>query len=165
MKKLILLCLISTLILINYPVSAQVIKGEVSILEKIPQGLYGSWIVHGVPIYSNTNSFSAPSVDYWNIYRNNDVITLENPETNARASVTIDTVNNNTIKFTRKSDTTEEKTIETPTITINGENFWGTDKIVIKKYKDNKQIKTEITLFSIKGIKIGGNSSSEILKK
>ena len=52
---------------------------------------------------------------------------------------------------------------ETPTLTLNGENFYGTDKIVIEKYKNGKKISTDIVVYNIKAKKLIGNSAASIL--
>ena len=49
---------------------------------------------------------------------------------------------------------------ETPTLTLNGENFYGTDKIVIEKFKDGKKISTDIVVYKIQAHKISGNDAA-----
>lgn len=143
---------------------AEALQGGVSILENLPSDLYGSWIVSSIQTYTNNSDLkSLPGIDYWNIYRHADVLTLENPQTNARASVTVTSVKNNTVTFTRKAEKENEETTETPTITINGENFWGTDKMVMKKYKNGTLIRTDVVEFMIRGRKIGGESTQALL--
>ena len=143
----------------------ETIQGGISMLEQIPLGLYGVWSVTSIQTYTNDSEYLAPiGVDYWNIYRENNVLTLENPKTGASASVTLNKIKNNTVKFTRKSLKNNEETIETPTITIEGENFWGTDKIVIKKYKNDILVKTSVVKFTIMGKKVGGASTEKLLR-
>ena len=147
--------------LISY---AEIIKGGISILEKVPNELYGSWAVTSIQTYTkNPNLKALPGIDYWNIYRHNNVLTLENPTTNARASVTIKDVKNKKITFVRRANKNEKETIETPTITIDGENFWGKDKMIIKKFKNGGLIGTDIVEFTIIGTKLGGNSTQTLL--
>lgn len=160
MKKLLTLILFFC---IHLSVNAKTLQGGIS-LDKVPKVLYGSWIVSSIQIYTNNSKYNAPpSIDYWNIYRSSDVLTLENPQSNARASITIDEIKNNTITFTRISKKEDKETIETPTITIRGENFYGKDKMLIKKYKNNTLIDTDVIEFSIRGRKIGGNPVSKLL--
>ena len=166
MKKDFALITLAFLFFIFMPVksSAQTIRGGISMIEQIPHELFGSWAVSSIQTYSSSPKYSAlPSVDYWNIYRYFDVLTLENPQTNAKASVTLDSVKNNTVTFTRKSSKNNEEIIETPTITIEGENFWGNDKMVIKKYKNGALVSTNVVEFSIRGRKIGGASTEKLL--
>ena len=142
----------------------QVLTGNISLIENIPQELYGSWEVFSYQTYSN-NIFRIvpPGIDYWNLYRNNNVLTLENPQTNARASVSINEVNNNTIKFTRHTKTAEEEAIETPSITLDGENFWGTDKLVTKHFKNGILIRTDVVELNIIGKKLAGPPANKLL--
>ena len=169
MKNGILLvsCLIIYLILglfFAMPTFSEPLHGGVSMLDRLPNELYGSWEVVSVQTYTNNKSLSAPmGIDYWNIYRTNDVLTLENPKTNARASVTVKSVKKNRITFIRTAKKENEEVIETPTITIVGEDFWGTDKMVMKKYKDGSLIRTDVVEFSIRGKKTGGQSTTELL--
>lgn len=133
-------------------------------MDNLPTGLFGSWEVASIQTYTNNAALTAPpSIDYWNIYRNGDVLTLENPKTGAKASVTLNTVKENTVTFTRKKITQSEEVTETPTITILGENFTGKDRMVIKKYKNNVPVKTSVVEFFIAGKKTGGNSVTELL--
>lgn len=166
MKKHFILIMLNILFSLTIPLksTSQTIQGGVSVLEQVPQALYGSWSVTSVQVYtSNPEYFALPNVDYWNIYRHADVLTLENPQTNASASVTLNTVKNNTITFTRKSSKKESEITETPTITIDGENFWGTDKMIIKKYKNTTLLKTDVVEYTIRGRKTGGISTAKLL--
>lgn len=140
---------------VQISVLAMPLSGGISI-DEAPSELYGSWAVSSIQIYTNNPSkYNAPpSIDYWNIYTNSNVITLENPQSNAKASVTIDKIKNNTVTFTRKSKKTDKETVESPTITISGENFWGIDKMMIKNYKNGTLISTDVIEFSIRGRKI-----------
>ena len=95
--------------------------------------------------------------------RTNDVITLTNPISGASASISVDEVKNNTVKFSRRKIDKNEITTEIPILNIKGENFTGTDKIVIEKYKYGEQIKTEITEYKVVGKKISGEQTAKIL--
>ena len=149
---------------INLPISAEPLKGGVSILDSLPAELYGSWQVSSVLTYTSDKSlFPMPGIDFWNIYRSGNVLTLENPLTSARASVEVSSVENNTVTFNRRAKNKNEETVESPTITIVGENFWGTDKMIIKKYENGTLVKTNMVEFTIIGKKIGGQSIKELL--
>lgn len=134
--------------------------------DNLPSDLFGSWVVSAVQSYTNNPQkySSMPSLDYWNIYKHNNVLTLENPHSGAKASVTVKEVINNTVSFTRIAKKVESEVTETPTITILGENFVGTDKMVIKNYKNGVLISTDVVEFTIRGQKIGGISTAKLLK-
>ena len=144
----------------------ELITGSVSLLENVPQGFFGTWKVIAVQVYSNNPFlFNSMSVEYWKLEKRNNNLILTNPESGATAAVTLDEVNNNTIKFRRTSDTPFEKVEEIPEITLNGENFFGTDTIVINKYKNDTFIGKEMVKFKLKGIKQSGASVTELISK
>ena len=165
MKKFLILCLFF-IFFVQLKACSTTILGGVSIIEQVPQELFGSWAVSAVQSYTNNPKKynSMPSLDYWNIYKHDNVLTLENPQSGARASVKIKEVVNNTVSFTRQAKKTESEVTETPTITILGENFVGTDKMVIKNYKNGVLISTDVVEFTIRGQKIGGISTAKLLK-
>ena len=144
----------------------QVITGSVSLVDNIPKGFFGTWKVVSVQVYSNNPfMFNSTSVDIWKLEKRNNNLILTNPESGATATVTLEEVHNNTIKFVRKSDTPFEKVVETPEITLSGENFYGTDTIVINKYKNDTFIGKEVVQFKVKGIKQSGASVSDLIYK
>lgn len=154
------------------PVSAvkedtpQLITGSVSLLNSVPEGFFGTWKVIAVQVYSNNPFlFNSMSVEFWKLEKKNNNLTLTNPESGATATVTLDEVNNNTIKFKRTSDTPFEKVIETPEITLNGENFYGTDTIIINKYKNDTFVGREMVKFKLRGIKQSGASVLDLISK
>ena len=165
MKKFILLFLIFILFSATEGFS-EPITGGISITDNIPQDLYGSWSVIAVQTYTNNPKKydSMPCVEYWNIYRHANVLTLENPQSGANASVTVKEIKNNQITFTRQTNKQNREITETPTIVILGENFIGTDKMLIKNYKDGALVSTDVVEFMIQGRKIGGKTVESLLK-
>ena len=140
-----------------------VIKGGVSLSNQVPKDFFETWKVTSVQTYTNNPSlFTGKSVDYWNLSKENDVITLSNPVSGAEASVTLEEVEGNRIKFLRKQDKNDEKVRETPILTLDGENFYGTDKIVIEKYKYGEKVSSDVVIYKIKAQKISGNSAQSI---
>src|SRR5574344_130564 len=76
-----------------------VLKGGVSI-DKVPKTLYGEWRVSSRLLSTNNYSiFKDSSVDLWNLSRVGNVITLDNPFSGAKASIVVDKVEGNLIKF------------------------------------------------------------------
>ena len=142
----------------------QLITGSVSLVENMPEGFFGTWKVLSVQVYSNNPfMFNSTSVDIWKLEKRNNNLILTNPESGATAMVTLKEVQNNTIKFIRTSDTPYEKVVETPHITLNGENFYGPDTIVINKYQNNTFIGKEVVQFKVKGIKQSGASINDLI--
>lgn len=144
----------------------KVIQGSVSMVDSIPSEFFGSWKVTSVQTFNNNPRLFAPfSIDYWNLSKADNVITLTNPESGASASVFVNEVNGNTVKFTRTSITKNEKVTETPIITIRGENFYGTDKIRIETYKYGQVVRVEVIEYSLTAQKLSGASVNKILGK
>ena len=144
----------------------QLITGAVSLINSVPKEFFGTWKVVSVQVYSNNPfMFNSMSVDYWKLEKSNNNLTLTNPESGATATVTLEEVKDNKIKFVRTSDTPYEKVVETPEITLDGENFYGTDTIVIKSYKKDTLISKNVVKFKIKGVKQSGARVSDIISK
>ena len=146
--------------------SPHIITGSVSLVNNGPKGFYGTWKVVSVQVYSNNPfMFNSTSVDLWKLEKINNYLTLTNPASGATATVTLEEVKDNTIKFVRKSDTPYEKVVETPELTLSGENFYGTDTIVISSYKNNTLVSKNVVKFKVKGIKQSGASVTDIFSK
>ena len=163
MKRLI----VSILMIISFcmPVfSETVIRGGVELSDMVPKGFFGTWKVTSVQTYTNNPLlFTERSTDYWNLSKEDDVITLSNPVSGAVASVTVKDVKNNQITFTRRKKDRNENVTETPTLTLNGENFSGTDRIVIEKYKYGELVSTDIVEYKIDAVKVSGDGAGKIL--
>lgn len=142
---------------------AMTLKTGISLSDKVPKGFFGSWKITSVMTYSNNPKiFNEVTTDYWNLSKTGDVITLSNPVSGAEASVTVEEVQGNKIKFTHVTEGKAAKMTETPTLTLNGENFSGTDRIVIEKYKYGKKISEDIVEYKITAEKMYGNSAQSI---
>jgi len=167
MKKVAAFIFLIFFLFINCSALAQEpLQASVSIEDRLPPEFFGSWEVLSIQTSCSNPLLSAPvSIDFWNLSRAKNVITLNNPQTGAIASVKIDEVQGNTVKFTRTSTSDTEIVTETPTITINGENFVGTDKIIVKNYKFGQHISTDVWIYTLKAKKISGASTQSIFKK
>lgn len=165
MKKLLFIFLIFFIFQPSFPAFAEgmVLKAGVSLSDQLPQGFFGSWKIVSVMTYSNNKKiFNEVTTDYWNLSKQNDVITLSNPVSGAEASVTVEDVKGNQIKFTHVTKGRNAKMTETPTLTLNGENFHGTDKIIIEKYKYGEKVSTDVVVYKITATKLSGNSAKAI---
>lgn len=166
MKRLLALFLIFLLWLPASSCFAQTmtLKAGVSLSDQVPKGFFGSWRITSVMTYSNNKKiFNEVTTDYWNLSKVDDVITLTNPVSGAEASITVEDVKGNQIKFTHVTKGKNARMTETPSLTLNGENFSGTDKIVIEKYKYGEKISEDIVIYKITAQKISGNSAESIL--
>ena len=155
---------VSLLFLIIVPSFAQVIEGNISMSDRVPVEFFGDWRVTSVCTKStNKEYFDATSMDIWTLTRQGDIITLMNPLSGARADITVNDVKGSTVKFEKRTSYPDEESLETPILTLNGDNFTGVDKISIKTYKNGKLIKEDYVEYQVKGTKISGAPISGIL--
>lgn len=155
MKKLLLFLLI----LIGISVQAETLQAGVSKIDLLPDDFFGSWrVVAKIDKQSGTTNFKPNSVDLWNLSRNGDVINLNNPFTGASASVKLDYVEGNIIRFTKVGDYDNKKLTDTVDLKLNGDTFTGINSLKLETYSthDNSLIKTDTALYILKGEKISG---------
>ncbi len=139
------------------------IRGSISLSDSVPSGFYGCWKVSSVRVKTtNPNAFGKYGSDLWNLSKSGDVITLSNPVSGASASVLVSEVNGNTVKFSKVSKDVDEESIETPILTLDGDNFSGIDKIVIRNYKNGKFVSEDSVEYQVKAVKVSGNTIPEI---
>lgn len=144
----------------------KVIQSGISMSDRVPIGFFGTWKVVSVRSKTNNPSEFAPhSVDIWNLSKQNDVITLSNPVTGAKASISVSEVNGSTVRFEKVSYDVDEKSIETPILTLDGDNFYGIDKIVVNTYKNGSLIKSENVEYRLKAVKVAGAGISDLFGK
>ena len=144
--------------------SETVIRGGVELSDMVPKGFFGTWKVTSVQTYTNNPMlFTERSTDYWNLSKEGDVITLSNPVSGAVASVTVNEVRGDSITFTRKKKDRNENVTETPTLTLKGEKFFGTDRIVIDKYRYGELVSTDIVEYRIDAVRVSGDGAEKIL--
>ncbi len=163
MKK-ILFTVYTLIFLCVMPCFSAVIEGSVMMTDKVPEEFYGDWKVVSVCTHTtNKNLFDKTSVDIWTLKRQGDIITLMNPLSGARADITVNDVKGKTVKFEKRTYFPDEESVETPILTIQGDNFTGVDKISIKTFQNGKLIKEDYVEFKVKGTKILGAPISGIM--
>lgn len=137
-----------------------VLKGGVSI-EKVPKAFYGTWRVSSKLIStSNEGIFKSSSIDLWNLSRVGDVITLNNPISGAKASITVDEVSDTLIKFKKIGDYDSKKLTDTVQLTLGKETFTGINTLKLDTISqvDGHVIKTETASYRLSGEKISGSN-------
>lgn len=136
------------------------LKGGVSI-DKVPKELYGTWRVSSRLISTNTPGiFKENTVDLWNLSRVGDVITLDNPFTGAHASIMVDEVRGNLIKFKKIGDYDGKKLTDTVQLTLSSDTFVGENTLKFDTISDidGHVLKSEIGRYSLSGEKLSGES-------
>lgn len=162
MKKILSVLSIFVYLCVN-SACATLIEGNVTMTDKVPVELYGSWKVESVCTRTtNKELFETGSVDIWTLKRNGETVTLSNPLSGARADVSVNDVKGKTVKFEKKSYYPDEESVETPVLTLQGDNFTGIDRINIKTYKNGKLIREDYVEYQVRGTKISGASAKGI---
>ena len=138
-----------------------VIEGGVSI-GKIPKNLFGSWRVHAKLDRTNSpKTFKPQSMDFWNMSRIDDELILDNTMSWANSKVSVKTVEENLIVFSKKTPYDNNKVLtDIVTIRLNPNNFSGINELKLESFSliDNHLMKTETATYIIKGEKIAGES-------
>ena len=140
-------------------ISAKTLQGNISLIENVPQNFYGTWLVTGTMISTNIeNMYSKTAVDVWTLTKYGNIIVLANPVSGAYASISVNEVDGNKVKFTRTSTNSNQSSFEEPIINLNGDNFEGVDKMIIKHLKNGKIVRTDELKYKINGQKIASES-------
>ena len=142
------------ILFIGLPVLAETLKAGISTVDSIPNSFYGSWrVVAKLDKQSGSAYFKPQAVDFWNLSRTGNVIYLENPFSGANATVKLDYVDGNLIRFTKKGDYDGN-------IKLNGDKFTGVNYITLETFsiRDNSLIKKNTAIYLLAGEKISGTS-------
>ena len=149
-------------LLLGITVSAETFTAGVSKVEMVPNSFYGSWRVIAKIDKQSSNGvyFKPQTVDMWNLSREGDVINLNNPFTGASASVTVDYVDGNIIRFTKTGEYDNKKLTDTVDLKLNGDTFTGINSLTLETFsiRDKSLIKKDTAMYVLKGEKISGSS-------
>ena len=153
---LIILC---TLI-VGLSALSEPLKAGVSI-DSVPEMFYGSWrVVAKIDKQKGETYFKPIAIDFWNLSRQGNVINLTNPFTGASASVNVDYVEGNLIRFTKVGNYDNKKLTDVVDLKLNGDTFTGINTLTLETYSnfDNSLIKKDSAIYILKGEKISGQS-------
>lgn len=142
-------------------VGTTTLKTGISLEDSLPEMFFGTWRVSSHLVSTNTPSkFKHDGVDLWNLSRENNVITLSNPFSGANAEISLQYVEGNKIRFTKKGDYDNMKLTDTVEIELSKDNFTGSNKLLLETLSavDNSVIKTGIAVYNLRGEKISGSS-------
>lgn len=150
------------ILFIGLPVLAETLKAGISTVDSIPNSFYGSWrVVAKLDKQSGSAYFKPQAVDFWNLSRTGNVIYLENPFSGANATVKLDYVDGNLIRFTKTEDYDGNKKLtDTVDLKLNGDKFTGVNYITLETFsiRDNSLIKKDTAIYLLAGEKISGTS-------
>ena len=133
-------------------------------IDKIPKEFYGTWRVSSKLISTNNDGiFKDHSVDLWNLSRKGNVITLDNPFSGAKASITVDEVKGQLIKFKKTGDYDSKKLTDAVQLTLAKETFSGVNNLKLDAVSeiDGHIMKTDWANYKLTGEKISGSSISK----
>jgi len=148
-------------LIICLPVNAEVLEAGISI-EDVPQALFGLWRVSAK--LDDTNSYSTfkpQSIDIWNLSRIGDRIRLENPNSGAKAEISVKTVEGNLIIFQKSANYSTNKVLtDTVHLRLEKDTFSGINTLKLETFSlvDNHLMKTETAQYVIKGEKLSGDN-------
>lgn len=130
-------------------------------IEHVPKDFYGTWrVVSNLTDTNNPEIFKQKNVDLWNLSRSNNVIKLENPFSGASASIQVDEVKGNFIRFQKVGDYDNRKLTDKVKLNLGKETFTGTNTLKLDTIStvDGHVIKTEWATYNLSGEKISGSS-------
>lgn len=140
------------------------LKAGVSMMDRIPDEFYGTWRVVSTLISSNNEAiFKNKNVDLWNLSREENVITLENPFSGAKASIKINSVEGSVIKFKKTGDYDGKKLSDVVELTLGKDSFKGINTLTLETVSqiDGHVMSFETAQYKLTGEKISGSSIRE----
>lgn len=144
---------------------AETLQAGISKIDALPDTFFGTWRVVAKmdKMTGGSINFRPQAVDIWNLSRSGNVINLSNPFNGASASVKLDYVEGNIIRFTKTGDYDNKKLTDTVDLKLDGNTFTGVNSLKLETFStyDNSLIKTDTALYIIKGEKISGSSIIE----
>lgn len=138
------------------------LKAEISLVDNVPSGLFGTWRVAAV--LSKTDSpetFRSKSADLWNLSRNGDVMNLSNPFTGASADLSVELVEGNVVKFTKEGGSDDKKLTDSVELRLNGNKFTGVNRLTLKTVSNGRVVSVQSAEYALVGEKISGMSILE----
>lgn len=142
----------------------KVLSASVSLTDQVPVDLMGTWrVVSKLNATDSPVNFKKMGIDLWNLSKSGDVINLCNPMTGASASVNVEYVKGNTIRFTKEGNYDNQLLTDTVEITLSGNKFTGVNYLSLRTYSDadNSLLKEKTATYYLQGDKISGTSVLE----
>lgn len=140
-------------------VQAETLKAGIEMDNYVPETFYGTWRVAAKLVKTDSHKlFKDSTIDLWNISKSDSVITLENPATNASASITVTKADNKAVTFEKVTGTDTKKLYDRVELNMGKNSFDGVNYITVKTFSsDGKNvIKVETAKYSLYGEKISG---------
>ncbi len=136
-----------------------VLKTGISLDEMVPDALFGTWRVKSDMLETNSKgTFKQNNVDLWNISKSNSVITLDNPFSGAKASISIREVEDNKIVFEKEGRYDNKILSDTVELYLDRDKFKGTNylKLTTVSDVDGRIMEVQTAKYSLIGDKVSG---------
>lgn len=142
--------------------NAETLKAQISLVENVPSGLFGTWRVAAVLAKTDSpETFRQKSADLWNLSRNGNVMNLNNPFTGASANVAVEFVEGNVVKFTKEGGTEAQQLTDYVELRLNGDKFTGVNRLTLKTVSNGQVVNVQRAEYALVGEKISGMSVLE----
>lgn len=165
LMKRVLFCLICLIFCFSFsaPCVADniVLKTGISLDEMVPDVFFGAWRIKSKLLETNSDGyFKKDSVDLWNISKHNGVITLDNPFSGARASISIKEVSGNKVVFEKNDSYNNQKLLDVVELYIDKNSFYGYNylKLTTVSDIDGRILESKTAKYSLNGDKISGDN-------
>lgn len=138
-----------------------VLKTGISLDEMVPDVFFGAWRIKSNLLETNSEEyFRKDSVDLWNISKHNGVITLDNPFSGARASISLKEVCGNKVVFEKKNSYNNQELIDIVELYIDKNSFYGYNylKLITVSDIDGRILESKEAKYSLNGDKISGDN-------
>lgn len=158
MQKIFGLLLILVMSVCSVFASETVLKG---FIEKVPDTFFGAWRVSSAIVNTDAPiTFKDKGLDLWNLSVENGVISLSNPFSGAKAEISVEYAEGNSVNFTKVGKYDNKVLTDKVSIEINDDKFIGYNEIKLDTISDvdGSIRKTETAIYAIKGEKISGQS-------
>ena len=142
--------------------NAETLKAQISLVENVPSGLFGTWRVAAVLAKTDSpETFRQKSADLWNLSRNGNVMNLSNPFTGASADLSVELVEGNVVKFTKEGGSDDKKLTDSVELRLNGNKFTGVNRLTLKTVSNGRVVSVQSAEYVLVGEKISGMSILE----
>lgn len=161
--RLVLLFILSFVLCLFAPVvnaeEGLVLKSGISLDEMVPDKFFGTWRIKSKLLETNAKGvFKNENVDLWNISKSNSVITLDNPFSGAKASISIKEVEENKIVFEKEGNYDNKILSDVVELYLEGDTFTGYNYLKLNTVSeiDGHIMSTQTAKYSLYGDKISG---------
>lgn len=143
---------------------AVVLQAGISLDEMVPDALFGTWRINSKLLETTAKGFFKESnIDLWNISRSNSVITLDNPFSGAKASISVKEVEGNRVVFEKEGRYDNKILSDKVELYLDGEKFKGINylKLTTVSEIDGRIMETQTAKYSLIGDKVAGYNALE----